>query len=94
LRLADYQKPQRQLTAGGFSEVPKYAFDATNVLIAAINSTGIGNKAALAKAIRGIRHEGASGTIAFDANGQSQAPIAIELKTVRGGQWVDYPGGN
>jgi len=86
---ADYQ-------ARGFAEpanpYTKYAFDATHVLIAAINSSGTKNKTALAKAIRNIRHEGASGTITFDASGQSEAPIAIELKTVRNGQWVDYPG--
>jgi len=84
---ADYQ-------ARGYTEpsnpYTKYAFDSTNVLIQAINDVGPSNKAALAKAIRGIRHEGASGTITFDANGQAETPIAITLKTVRNGQWVDY----
>jgi len=89
------RKMEADYASRNFSEpanpYTKYAFDATNVLIQAIDSVGIGNKPALAKAIRGISHEGASGTITFDANGQTQTPIAITLKTVRDGQWVDYP---
>jgi len=93
---ARMQQMEADYTARGFAEpsnpYTKYAFDATNVLIQAINEVGPDNKTVLARAIRGIRHDGASGTITFDANGQTQAPIAITLKTVRNGTWVDYPG--
>lgn len=84
---ADYQ-------AKGFAEpmspYTKYAFDAANVIIQAANEVGVEDKAKLAQAIRAIKYDGATGEITFDANGQTQTPVAIELKTVKDGQWTSY----
>ncbi|NPD16728.1 branched-chain amino acid ABC transporter substrate-binding protein [Xinfangfangia sp. D13-10-4-6] len=74
------------------SPYTKYAFDATNVIIQAIGEVGVEDKPALSAAIRAISHEGATGLITFDENGQTQTPMEIELKTVRGGEWVAYEG--
>ncbi len=72
------------------SPYTKYAFDAANIIIQAANEVGVEDKAKLAEAIRAIKHDGATGEITFDANGQTQTPIAIELKTVRDGAWTTY----
>ncbi len=71
------------------SPYTKYAFDAANVIIQAVNETGT-DKVELADTIRNIAHEGANGTITFDENGQTETPISIQLKTVSDGKWVDY----
>jgi branched-chain amino acid transport system substrate-binding protein len=87
------KKLDADYAARGFAEAAspytKYAFDATNVLIQAINEVGKDDKPALSAAIRKIKHEGATGTITFDANGQTETPVAIELKTVRDGAWAN-----
>ncbi len=70
------------------SPYTKYAFDSANILLTAIAQTGIEDKAALAQAIRGISYDGALGVTTFDANGQTQIPVAIEIKEVKGGAWV------
>ena len=79
-------------TAAGFAEpespYTKYAFDATNILLTAIKEVGIDDKVALAKAIRGISYDGVLGTTTFDANGQTQIPVEVEIKVVKGGEWV------
>lgn len=84
---ADYQ-------AKGFAEpmspYTKFAFDAANIIIQAANEVGVEDKAKLAEAIRAIKYDGATGEITFDANGQTQTPVAIELKTVKDGQWTTY----
>lgn len=69
------------------SPYTKYAFDATNIMLAAIKETGIEDKEALAKAIRAIKYDGVLGETTFDANGQTQIPVAIEIKEVRNGVW-------
>lgn len=83
--LADYD-------ARGFAEptspYTKYAFDAANILIAAIAETGTDDKQALAEAIRAAKHDGALGLTSFDANGQTEIPVAIQIKEVRDGAWV------
>ncbi len=80
--------------ARGFAEpaspYTKYAYDATNLIIQAIEEVGIDDKVALAAAIRDIEHDGTTGTITFDENGQTQTPMDIELKTVRDGAWTNY----
>ena len=38
--------------------------------------------------IRGISYDGALGVTTFDANGQTQIPVAIEIKEVKDGAWV------
>lgn len=70
------------------SPYTKYAFDSANILLTAIAQTGIEDKAALAQAIRGISYDGALGLTTFDANGQTQIPVAIEIKEVKDGAWV------
>lgn len=84
---ADYQA---RGYAESMSPYTKYAFDAANVIIQAATEVGIEDKQKLSAAIRAIAHDGTTGEITFDANGQTQTPIQIELKTVRDGQWVDY----
>lgn len=73
------------------SPYTKYAFDATNIMLAAIKETGIEDKEALAKAIRAIKYDGVLGETTFDANGQTQIPVAIEIKEVRNGAWETRP---
>jgi branched-chain amino acid transport system substrate-binding protein len=70
------------------SPYTKYAYDATNILLAAIRETGIDDKAALAQAIRAISYDGVLGAMTFDENGQTQIPVAVEIKVVRNGEWV------
>lgn len=78
--------------ARGFAEpespYTKYAYDAANILLAAIRQAGTEDKAALAQAIRGISYDGVLGTTTFDANGQTQIPVEVEIKVVKGGEWV------
>ncbi|WP_457588933.1 branched-chain amino acid ABC transporter substrate-binding protein [Ensifer canadensis] len=73
------------------SPYTKYAFDATNIMLAAIKETGVEDKEALAKAIRAIKYDGVLGETTFDANGQTQIPVAIEIKEVRNGAWETRP---
>lgn len=84
---ADYEARKFAEPASPYT---KYAFDATNVIIQAINEKGVKDKSELASAIRAIKHDGATGTITFDKNGQTETPIKIELKTVRDGKWTAY----
>ncbi|MDP3960145.1 MAG: branched-chain amino acid ABC transporter substrate-binding protein [Pseudorhodobacter sp.] len=82
---ADYE-------AHGFAEptspYTKYAYDATNILLSAIKEVGIEDKVALAEAIRGISYDGVLGTTTFDETGQTQIPVEVEIKVVKGGEWV------
>jgi len=75
-----------------FAEPPspytKYAFDATNILVEAIRQKGVKDKAGIAKAIRAIKYDGVLGVTTFDAQGQTQIPVEIEIKEVKDGQWV------
>ncbi|MFN4172926.1 MAG: branched-chain amino acid ABC transporter substrate-binding protein [Pseudorhodobacter sp.] len=70
------------------SPYTKYAFDAANILLSVIAEHGIEDKAALAKAIRAIEHDGALGVTTFDGTGQTQIPVEIEIKEVRDGAWA------
>ena len=89
------EKMNADYKARGFAEdtspYTKYAFDATNILLAAIKEAGIEDKVALAKAIRAIKYDGVLGETTFDANGQTQIPVAIEIKEVRNGAWETRP---
>ncbi|MDO5604500.1 MAG: branched-chain amino acid ABC transporter substrate-binding protein [Paracoccus sp. (in: a-proteobacteria)] len=81
-------------TAAGYADpsnpYTKFAFDGANVIILAAAAAGTEDKAALAAAIRGISHDGASGVITFDESGQTETPIEIRKHTVRNGEWVEY----
>ena len=70
------------------SPYTKYAYDATNILLAAIAKAGIKDKAALAEAVRGIHFDGALGVTTFDSNGQTQIPVGVVIKEVHNGAWV------
>jgi branched-chain amino acid transport system substrate-binding protein len=88
---AKLEKMNADYKARAFAEetspYTKYAFDSANILLAAIKETGIEDKEALAKAIRAIKYDGVLGETTFDANGQTQIPVAIEIKEVRNGVW-------
>lgn len=79
--------------AAGFEEpvTPsgKFAYDATNILLKAIEENGPDSKEGLAQAIRQIEYEGVLGTTTFDANGQTQAAIQVDYLVVENGEWVD-----
>jgi branched-chain amino acid transport system substrate-binding protein len=70
------------------SPYTKYAYDATRILLQAIRAAGAENKPAIARAVRAIRYEGVLGTTTFDANGQTQIPVDVEIRTVARGQWT------
>lgn len=82
----------KDYVARGFAEpaspYTKYAYDAVGILLAAIQEVGTEDKVALAKAIRDIHYDGVLGTTTFDAEGQTQIPVAIEIKIVKDGEWV------
>ncbi len=86
------EKLEADYAARAFAEptspYTKYAYDATNILLESIAATGIDDKPALAAAIRATNHDGALGVTTFDANGQTQIPVEIEIKIVKDGQWV------
>lgn len=73
------------------SPYTKYAYDAANILLTAIKEKGIEDKQALAAAIRAIKYDGVLGETTFDANGQTQIPVAIEIKEVLNGAWETRP---
>ncbi|MCC7282544.1 MAG: branched-chain amino acid ABC transporter substrate-binding protein [Acetobacteraceae bacterium] len=73
------------------SPYTKYAYEATNILLAAIKEVGYRDRVALAKAIRAIKFDGVLGRTTFDANGQTQIPVSIEIKIVKDGKWVTRP---
>lgn len=81
-------------SAKGYAEAQspytKYAYDATGLLLQAMKAVGTKDKVAIAKAVRASRYDGALGTTTFDANGQTQIPIEVEIRTVRNGQWVTH----
>lgn len=83
--MADYEAHK---FAEPTSPYTKYAYDAANILLAAIKANGIQDKAALAKAVREIKYDGALGVTTFDDHGQTQLPVEIEIKEVKNGQWV------
>lgn len=71
------------------SPYTKYAFDATNILLAVVKDKGIQDKKALADAVRSINYDGVLGATTFDSSGQTQIPVEIEIKEVKNGAWAD-----
>jgi branched-chain amino acid transport system substrate-binding protein len=86
------EKLAKDYKAANFAEpsttYTKNAFDAANIIIAAIKKAGTKDKTALAKAIREIEHDGAMGHTSFDENGQTKLPVELELRTVKNGSWT------
>ncbi|ESR26798.1 branched-chain amino acid ABC transporter substrate-binding protein [Lutibaculum baratangense] len=76
--------------AAGFAEpvgtYTKNAYDAANIIIAAIEEAGT-DRAAVGEAIRAMEYDGAMGHTSFDENGQTKLPVDLELRVVRNGQW-------
>lgn len=66
-----------------------YAYDATGLIIAAINKVGPEDKALLAKTIRGMEYEGVLGLTKFDEFGQTLTG-GLTLKISEGGNWVAW----
>jgi branched-chain amino acid transport system substrate-binding protein len=68
-----------------------YAYDATNLVIAAIRKAGL-NRVGIYDVIRGLStYSGATGAIRFDALGRNPRPV--RLATVEGGRLVILPRG-
>jgi branched-chain amino acid transport system substrate-binding protein len=66
-----------------------YAYDATNLVIAAVRKAGL-NRVAIYDAIRGFSpYSGATGAIRFDALGRNPRPV--RLATVESGRLVTLP---
>jgi branched-chain amino acid transport system substrate-binding protein len=88
-RLDDMMKAYK---AANFSDpagpYTKNAYDAANIIVAAIKKVGAKDKAAIAKAIRETQYDGAMGHISFDENGQTKQPVELELREVKNGDWV------
>ena len=66
----------------------KNAYDAANIIVAALKKAGTKDKAAIAKAIRETQYDGAMGHTSFDENGQTKLPVELELRTVKNGAWT------
>ena len=85
---------RKDYAAKGYAEpespYTKYAYDATCILLQSLKAAGTQNKAAIAQAIRAIRHDGVTGTVSFDAKGQTQAPVELQLHEVKNGKWVSH----
>lgn len=64
----------------------KNAYDAANIIIAAIEEAGI-DRAAVGEAIRSMEYDGAMGHTSFDETGQTKLPVDLELRVVKDGQW-------
>jgi branched-chain amino acid transport system substrate-binding protein len=66
-----------------------YAYDATNLIISAINKVGPDNKKLLVKTIRGIKHDGILGLTEFDEFGQTKTG-GLTMKVSQDGRWVAW----
>lgn len=66
-----------------------YAYEAANIILAAIKQAGPDDKVAIAKAIRGIKYNGILGTTTFDQNGQTELAPVTKLVS-QDGKWVKW----
>lgn len=82
---ADYAARNFSESASAYT---KYAYEAANVLLAAIKDVGIDDKPAIANAVRNIEYDGVLGTTTFDEAGQTEVPVTIDIKIVKNGEWV------
>ena len=83
---------QKAYTAKAYAEpespYTKYAYDATGILLQSLKTAGTKDKAAIAKTIRAISYDGVTGKVTFDANGQTQVPVELQLHEVKDGKWA------
>ena len=84
---ADYNGAKFSEPMGPYT---KNAYDAANIIIAALKQAGVKDRAAIAKAIRDIQYDGAMGHTSFDSNGQTTLPVDLELREVKGGAWAAH----
>lgn len=86
------EKLTRDYQAAKFAEpsttYTKNAYDAANIIVAALKKAGTKDKAAIARAIREVEHDGAMGRTSFDQNGQTKLPVDLELRVVKNGAWT------
>ena len=66
-----------------------YAYEAAKIILEAIKEVGPEDKAAIAKAIRGMKYDGILGTITFDQNGQTELALVTKLVS-QDGKWVKW----
>lgn len=66
-----------------------YAYDATNLITAAINKVGPDDKKLLAKTIRSMKHHGILGLTEFDEFGQTKTG-GLTMKVSQDGKWVPW----
>jgi branched-chain amino acid transport system substrate-binding protein len=66
-----------------------FAYDATGLIISAINKVGPNDKGLLAKTIRDMEYQGVLGLTKFDEFGQTLTG-GLTLKVSEGGQWVAW----
>jgi branched-chain amino acid transport system substrate-binding protein len=66
-----------------------YAYDATGLIIAAINKVGPKDKKLLAETIRGIQYNGILGLTEFDEYGQTKTG-GLTMKVSQDGQWIPW----
>jgi branched-chain amino acid transport system substrate-binding protein len=66
-----------------------YAFEAANIILAAVKQVGPDDKVAIAKAIRVIKYDGILGTTTFDENGQTELALVTKLVS-QDGKWVKW----
>jgi branched-chain amino acid transport system substrate-binding protein len=88
------EKLTRDYQAAKFAEpsttYTKNAYDAANIIVAALKKAGTKDKAAIARAIREVEHDGAMGRTSFDQNGQTKLPVDLELRVVKNGAWTTF----
>jgi len=64
-----------------------YAYDSAKIIMAAVIKVGTGDRAKVAEAIRAITFDGVTGSVSFDANGDTTNKVISAYK-VTGGKWV------
>lgn len=86
-RYAAFAERYRQRYKSEFQTYAPYAYDATMVLASAMQQAGSSDPAKYLPALAKIRHQGVTGTIAFDARGDLR-DAALTLYTYRQGKKV------
>jgi len=66
-----------------------YAYEAANIILAALKQVGPDDKVALAKALRNIKFDGIMGRTTFDENGQTELAPVTKL-VAQDGKWVKW----
>ena len=87
---SDFVKAYEQAGYKAYYEATgPYAYDATNLIIAAINKVGPKDKKLLAKTLRGMDYNGILGNTRFDEFGQTETG-GLTLKVSQAGHWVPW----